>query len=335
MLPETLLSMEPSDSEDDDEDYEEDDYRDDLESSFNALDVSDGTSMSSLDQSPKSTRTADSHPPLTNGRSATIKAHGSKTSVRASESPSRTARNSTETSRIGKTSKHACPPGLRPLFNHILWRIHQETNPDAALDNFILLTNDPAKQAIAQQFGIRAKRLEQLRDAVMREDREFKNHLTVYKKETEEHALKKESELEPKQAQRPKSSHSTLSRAPVESDDEDYVLIKNAPRGPANGTNHQRVFDPNDFGRSNQQHSPRGGRGNFAARGRGGAARGGRGAPTGRGRGGAYIPPQPMFQSPPAPRHDPNQPIDPDSFTRPSNRGNPTRGGRRTLWEPN
>lgn len=327
MLPETLLSMEPSDSEDEDEDYDDDDYRDDLESSFNALDVSDGTSMSSVDQSPKST--------VTNTRPASAKTHGGKTSVSTSGSPSRTARNSTETSRTGKPSRNSCPPGLRPLFNHILWRIHQESNPDAALDNFILLTNDPPKQAIAQQFGIRAKRLEQLRDAVMREDREFKNHLTVYKKETEEHALKKESELEPKPAPRPKSSHSALDKPVVDSDDEDYVLIKNAPRGPASGTNHQRVFDPNDFGRSNQQHSPRGGRGNFPVRGRGGPIRGGRGAPTGRGRGGAYIPPQPMFQSPPAPRHDPNQPIDPDSFTRPATRGNPTRGGRRSLWEPN
>ncbi|KAL1612061.1 hypothetical protein SLS60_000284 [Paraconiothyrium brasiliense] len=331
MLPETLLSMESSASEDEDE---EDEYREDLESSFNALDISDGTSMSSLDQSPKSVRTTESDlfaraSGLTDEK---IQVNNGVTPV--VESPTRTARNSTELPRDQKSPKIGFPHSLRPLFNHILWRIHQETNPDAALDNFILLTNDPIKQSIAQKFGIRAKRLEQLRDAVMREDREFKNHLTVYKKETEEHAMKKESELEPKSVQRPKSSHSTVSKPGIESEEEDCVLIKNAPRGPANGTANQRVFDPNDFGRS-QQHSPRGGRGNVPPRGRGGAIRGGRGAFAGRGRGGAYVPPAPAFQTQPVPRHDPNRPIDPDSFTRPATRGNPIRGGRRTLWEPN
>ncbi|KAF1964879.1 hypothetical protein BU23DRAFT_491294 [Bimuria novae-zelandiae CBS 107.79] len=335
MLPETLLSMESSDSEDE---YDEYDYRDDLESSFNALDISDGTSMSSVDQSPKSARALEPNLRDPIGDSEGDKVLGNQVAACALESPSRTARNSTELRRGDKASKNSFPPSLRPLFNHILWRVHQESNPDAALDNFILLTNDPAKQAIAQKFGIRAKRLEQLRHAVMREDREFKNHLTVYKKETEERALKKESELEPKPAQRPKSSHSALNKLVVDSDDEDFVLIKNAPRGPANSTTttNQRVFDPNEFGRSVPQHSPRRGRGGFAPRGRGSPIRGGRGMPPGRGRGGAYIPPQPSFQPPqPAPRHDPNQPIDPDSFTRPATRGSPVRGGRRTLWEPN
>ena len=331
MLPETLLSMEPSDSEEDD-DEDEDEYQDDLESSLNALDVSDGTSMSSIDQSPKSARTT----PVTATQVAGEKHQGTKSAACPSGSPARTARNSADNSRVTKPSKNNCPLSLRPLFNHILWRIHQESNPDAALDNFILLTNDPVKQAIAQKFGIRAKRLEQLRDAVMREDREFKNHMTVYKKESEEHALKKESELEPKPQPRPKSSHSALSKQAAESDEEEYVLVKNVPRGSANGVSQQRVFDPNEFGRSsNAQKSPRGGRGNLGPRGRGSPLRGNRGASAGRGRGGAYVPPQPVFQPQPAPRHDPNRPIDPDSFTRPATRGNPVRGGRRTLWEPN
>lgn len=329
MLPETLLSMESSGSEDDEEDDDEEDdaYHEDLESSFNALDVSDGTSMSSVDQSPKSARTTEPD------YLVDVKTLASANAAPVVESPARTARNSTELPRGQKPPKNGFPHSLRPLFNHILWRIHQETNPDAALGNFILLTNDTVKQTIAQKFGIRAKRLEQLRDAVMREDREFKNHLTVYKKETEEHALKKESELEPKPAQRPKSSHSSVSKSAVDSDEDDCVLIKNAPRGPASATT-QRLFDPNDFGRATQPHSPRGGRGHVVPRGRGGSVRG-RGAFAGRGRGGTYVPPSPSFQPQPAPRHDPNRPIDPDSFTRPATRGSPIRGGRRSLWEPN
>jgi hypothetical protein len=332
MLPETLLSMESSASEDEDED-EDDEYHEDLESSFNALDVSDGTSMSSVDQSPKSTRTTEPDLFAPASRLADASTLVNSSAAPVVESPTRTARNSAELPRGHKPPKNSFPLSLRPLFNHILWRIHQESNPDAALDNFILLTNDSVKQAIAQKFGVRAKRLEQLRDAVMREDREFKNHLTVYKKETEELALKKESELEPKSAQRPKSSHSSVSKSAIDSDEDDCVLMKNAPRGPAS-TTPQRVFDPNDFGRATPPHSPRGGRGNLVPRGRGGSIRG-RGAFAGRGRGGAYIPPAPSFQPQPAPRHDPNRPIDPDSFTRPATRGSPMRGGRRSLWEPN
>lgn len=329
MLPETLLSMEDSDSEDDDDEYHED-----LESSFNALDVSDGTSMSSthsLEPSPKASRPTESDLPALASESEDEKLQDYESAVPVVESPSRTARNSTELTRTGKSPKSSFPLSLRPFFNHILWRIHKESNPDAALENFILLTNDPTKQNIAQKFGIRAKRLEQLRDAVLREDREFKNHLAIYKKESEDHALKKESQLEPKAAERPKSSNCALSKSAVESDEE--VLTKSAPRGPASSTNNQRVLDPNDFGRTTPQHSPRGGRGSFVPRGRGGPIRGGRGAFSPRGR--AYVPPAPSFQSPPPPRHDPNQPIDPDSFTRPVTRGPPVRGGRRTLWEPN
>ncbi|KAF1949912.1 hypothetical protein CC80DRAFT_520248 [Byssothecium circinans] len=316
LLPETLLSMEDSESDDDD-------YAEDLESSFNALDVSDETSMSSthsLEPSPKASRTSRASMPQ-------------KRTIVHSQSPDRTARNSGELSRSGKSPRSAVPTYLRPLFNHILWRIHRESNPDAALESFILLTNDPNKQAIAQKFGIRAKRLEQLRDAVAREDREYKNHLAMFKMETE--ALK--DAHKEKAAERPKSSHSNVSKPAVDSDDEDEIILKRAPRGPANPTNNHRVFDPNEFGRTNQHNSPRGNRGGFnGPRGRGvprggPLLRGGRGAFAPRGN---YVPPGPSFRPPPAPRHDPNQPIDPDSFTRPAPRGNAIRGGKRSLWEP-
>jgi hypothetical protein len=198
---------------------------------------------------------------------------------------------------------------------------------------------------IAQKFGVRAKRLEQLRDTVAREDRELKNHLTIYNMEVnpkppvanekaspEKVSPKKELVL-PKHS--PKSS--VDSKDEVDSDDEDVVLLKRAPRGPqAQANSNPRVWDPNDFGRANQQQSPRGG-----------GARGGRATPRGRGgpvrgrgafapRGASYVPPGPAFRAPPAPRAnaDPNQPLDPDSFTRPVPRASTVRG-RRKLWEPN
>jgi hypothetical protein len=323
LLPETLLSMVESESDEDDE------YMEDLESSLNALDVSDETSMSStrsMEQSPK--------PSLSRASVHSGSEHDSGKDIQSSAPPLRTVHKSSELQRTSKSPKSSVPIYLRSLFNHILWRIHKESNPDAALENFILLTNDPSKQVIAQKFGIRAKRLEQLRDAVAREDREFRNHLAMYKMETE---ARKASSHPEKPEERPVSSHSSVSKSAADSDDEDEVILKRAPRGPSNPTN-GRIFDPNDFGRTNQQSSPRGNRGGFGGpRGRG-SPRGGGVAPRG-GRGGyaprgAYIPPGPTFRSLPAPRHDPNQPIDPDSFARPAIRGNAVRGARRSLWEP-
>ena len=77
---------------------------------------------------------------------------------------------------------------LQPLFNYILWRIHQELNPAAALETFIFLCNDPSKTNAAKGFDIRSKRLEQLRDVVGREDREFRNRQSMLNKEGQQQA---------------------------------------------------------------------------------------------------------------------------------------------------
>jgi hypothetical protein len=120
-----------------------------------------------------------------------------------------------------------------------------------------------------------------------------------------------------------------------DSDEEDAVLFK-APKGPAAEINNHRVFDPNEFARTNLHHSPRGGRGGPVQPRRLHGP-----PPPFRGRGnftprGSYVAPGPAFRAPPAPRHDPNQPLDPNSFTRPVVHASPARGGRgRKLWEPN
>lgn len=329
LLPQTLLSMEDSESE-------EDDYHEDLESSFNALDVSDESSMSSthsLDEAPKTPESPKSF--MSKGLTSADEAeHKEKAAVFLRESPERTARRSPDTAGANDPTKGTVPVYLQPLFSHILWRINKEDNPDAALESFLLLTNDPTKQVIAQKFGIRAKRLEQLRDAVAREDREYKNHLTLQQLETQTTAPASVP-VAPKAAERPKSSPMNEIKPEDNSDDDDVVLFSRAPRAPAADLKAQRIIDPNDFARTNQHSSPRGGRGGYMPpRGRGGP-------PPFRGRGnfaprGAYVPPGPTFRAPPAPRHDPNQPLDPNSFTRPAVRGGPVRGGRgRKLWEPN
>lgn len=332
MLPQTLLSMDDSESDDDD-------YHEDLESSFNALDMSDETSMSSThsldDTAPKTPESPRSMMSKTRTGNEDYNTRKEDMNAISMESPDRTARNSAEIARGERSPKRVVPVYLRPLFNHVLWRINKESNPDAALATYILLTNDPTKQMVAQKFGVRAKRLEQLRDTVAREDREYKNHLTLHRIESESNIAKENTPAAPKAAERPQSSHSAQGKPEEEgSDDEDVVLFQRAPRGPAATTNSQRVWDPNEFGRTNQQQSPRGGRGGYAA------SRG-RGSPSSRGRGafvprGAYVPPGPSARAPPAPRHDPNAPIDPNSYARPGPRASPARGGSgRKLWEPN
>ncbi len=299
MLPETLLSIDDSESEDD---Y----YHEDLESSFNALDVSDETSMSStqslkntLPRTPESPRSALSKNKIADHAEPILEQNPTALPL---DSPDRTARNSAEFPRGARPSKRAVPDSLKPLFNHVLWRINKESNPDAALASFILLTNDTTKQLIASKFGIRAKRLEQLRDTVAREDREYKNHLTLHKIESESNIAKKSTSTPLKTAERPSSSHSNLDKQEDVSDDEDVVLFQRTPRGPAATTNNQRVWDPNDFGRTKEQQSPRSGRG-------GHLAPRGRGMPSPRGRGtfvprGAYTPPTPSARPPPAPATD-------------------------------
>jgi hypothetical protein len=347
-VPETLLSLEESDS---------DEYSEDMDSSFAQLDLSDETSVSSshsLDHPPKSPQS-----PMSAFSTASSKMEdGAVANTKALAPPINTVRNTAEVARSEHTTKGAVPVHLQPLFSHILWRIHKESNPEAALASSIMLTNDPQKQTIAQKFGIRAKRLEQLRDVVAREDREYKNHLTIHKLEsgtTKPHAaIETPSKNVGSNSPRNSSANSVKSSDPTtagshlavpaksdttkeeDSDDEDVVLFR-APRGPqAQNASPQRVIDPNDFGRA--KHLPlrgaRGGRGGFVPRGRGGPP---------RGRGGfgfvhaerSSVPTVPPFRPPPVTRYDPNQPIDPNSFARPTPRASPMRGNRRKLWEPN
>lgn len=188
------------------------------------------------------------------------------------------------------------PLSVRPLFNHVLWRIHQNRGQDPHVDNsFVLLTNDPRKQAVAQRFGVRVKRLEQLREAIVREDRDYKNRLQFFRKESE--------------ARRVEGSGGDEQRDNG-NEDEDEVLLKRPARASQSDSGRQ-IWDPNAFGRVPQP---------ARARGRGGF------------RGSAHD----HTHSPPEnkPGPGPDRLIDPNSFARPPPNFRRSRGGRRRLWEP-
>ncbi|CAD0110277.1 unnamed protein product [Aureobasidium uvarum] len=241
------------------------------------------------------------------------------------------------------SSTSGVPSHLRPLFNYILWRIHQELDPVAALESFIFLTDDPTKTKLAQRFGIRTKSLADIRYVVAREEREFKNRQLVQRKEIESNtvlalpdtrattakAVKEEDKVRPELLpvdERP---------APVSEDEEDEVLLKRPPKAPAamlaqhkSPKPANKAMDPNNFSRGAQtptRGNARGGggfRGN-ASRGRGAASF----APATTGRGAASV------KLDLTPTTNGNGPIDPNSFTRPAANTNKFRGGRR-LWVP-
>nr|POE87002.1 hypothetical protein CFP56_64032 [Quercus suber] len=238
------------------------------------------------------------------------------------------------------------PVRLQALFNYILWRVHQELDPIAALESFIFLCNDPSKVNYARGFDIRYKRLEQLREAVSREERDSRQRRSLQNRGTDA-VLSTEAELPPTPAQDDEES------------DDNEVVFKPPPRAPAAMLQKQpnNVMDPNAFSRStaasssenkapSQSLSPRQskaqpqsqrdrGTAPFSHRGNGrhsvrGATRGrGANSPAGSKRGGF----SPVTRATEISATSPERQIDPDSFTRPRGSGYAGRGGRK-LWVP-
>jgi len=336
LLPETLLSMKP-----------ESEASDDVAADMDGLHI-DQEDMESASESSRDSNELRTHTPSSprSAYSASSPAVMHSSPYKGAKTPpmpvnGRVGHMKTYSNGSFKTGESASvvPLNYKRLFNYIVWRINHGQQYSGTLSNdldtFILLTNDDRKRQIAQRFGIRAKRLEQLRDIVAREDREYKNRQTVLKKEIE---AKNEDE----------------------SDDEEEVLLKRAPKGPKDGVQTQKIWDPNSYGRkqptltgpapapasaptpvpvprtalppphtsiNSSLRGGRGGRGNM----RGGPA-------NGRGNFGprsvnSNIPRQPQPQKREV--YDPSKPIDPDSFSRPVTAASPARGHRRKLWEPN
>lgn len=154
--------------------------------------------------------------------------------IKAASSPAKQTPIVPDQNQVSNTS---VPPRLQPLFNYILWRIHQEIDPVSALESFIFLCNDQSKVNYAKGFEIRTKRLEQLREAIGREDRDFKNRQMVLQRENQ-NAL-------------------TTQAKGVASDE---TIKKSPPTAPAAMVAQQQtatnVIDPDAFGRPPVAQSP-------------------------------------------------------------------------------
>ena len=268
--------------------------------------------------------------------------------TKAASSPAKQPGDINRTNESSTSTSSSVPGKLQPLMNYILWRIHQELDPAAALESFIFLCNDPNKVHWAKGFDIRCKRLEQLRETVGREHRDFQNRQNMQSRENQQ------------------QSTPAVNVAPkAQPEDDDEVVYKPLfPRGPATGNQlpPPKVIDPNAFGRTPQsivapvearapgstpsQQSPRlntvqtyqvrsGPSIPFAPRvNPRGAFRGG---PRGRGNSplgrGGFAPVTRPVNGVQQIAVQPNGQIDPDSFTRPRGSGYTGRGGRK-LWVP-
>lgn len=237
------------------------------------------------------------------------------------------------------------PNSLQSFFNHIMWRIKKDPTTTSQLDSYILVTNDNAKQVLAQRFGIRVKRLEQMRDIINKETSHLNGKVTT-----------------PELSAQPTKSNGMSSSVPIldeqhaiegaakdTTDDDEEILIrpKQPPKGPQamqtpKSPGKPQVFDPNSFGR-NPGHS---GRNSGRGRGAFGSPRSNAGSgrfqerPTSSGRGAIYTVRRGggggggQQQQPPATPLDLSRPIDPNAFSRATaGATRAVRGGRR-LWEP-
>ncbi|KAK3719451.1 hypothetical protein LTR37_004309 [Vermiconidia calcicola] len=333
-VPRTLFS-ETDGLEDGEADLEDDATADDDMNNLTLADVDRKTSGSSA----ASDRSRSASPSSMQSHRSSVSAPSPPTSpAKALSSPPKPVAVPTTGS---SPSSSVVPARLQSLFNYILWRIHQEENPVAALESFIFLCNDQSKVNYAKGFEIRAKRLEQLRDAISREDRDYRNRQLVLQREHQNTTT----------AAAPPSLKQSV-------DDDDEVVYKPPPKAPAamlpKQQPPQNVIDPDAFGRSGpvgappvqmqpklQPRSPRPHNASpqpgrnlqslpFAPR---GSPRGAfRGGP--RGRGNLMVPSRGGFA--PNVRMDnnfANGQIDPNSFVRPRGSGYTGRGGRK-LWVP-
>jgi hypothetical protein len=243
------------------------------------------------------------------------------------------------------------PDSLRQFFNHIMWRIKQDPTTTTHLDSYLLLTNDNAKQILARRFGIRTKRIEQMRDLIDKHDKEsttmIQNGITT-----------------------PQRTPVLAPAAPISEaatdedvDDEDEEVIFMKPRRGHATPNQPKSpepirVDPNSFSRPPppgpaNRGNPRGSRGFGSPRSTNGSRFQDRERererpfterPPSSGRGALYTPRRGGAMTAAQQRTEPldlTKPIDPDAFERGTvsggrgGRGGRGRGGGRgRLWEP-
>lgn len=250
----------------------------------------------------------------------------------------------TQSNQTNNQSSDDVPVSLRPLLDYILWRIHQENDPTAALNTFLFLTDDPIKQQCAQRFGIRTKTLSELRNVIAKEGPDVRGRENLSRKESIKtyQAFTRPSPVNttpiapaPQVLPLPKTEQpiqvsDSVSTTGVPDDEEDEVLLHRTPtsRPQASQAPQARgnVIDPNQFTRNFSNSS----RGTRNARGSPGIQRGpSRGLSSPRGGHSTRGRVKPNIGA-----TQDHTPIDPDSFSRSGSEKRGSLRGTRRLWNP-
>jgi hypothetical protein len=84
--------------------------------------------------------------------------------------------------RGGSTSAAGVPRSIQALLNCVLWRVHKGASSSDGWGSFLLVTNDLETLSWAQKFDISVNRLDQLGQAIRREEADYKSRLSLFER---------------------------------------------------------------------------------------------------------------------------------------------------------
>jgi hypothetical protein len=150
--------------------------------------------------------------------------------------------------RGGSTSAAGVPRSIQPLLNCILWRIHRKPFSSDSLGSFFLVTDDLESLSWAQKFGISVKRLDQLGQAIRREEADYKSRLSLFEKSKSAGKSRKDEAEEPPILRSRAPTSPKRDTRPLMEHQDDRSTVHNA-------SNSRTVISPNSFSRGMESKS--------------------------------------------------------------------------------
>jgi len=135
----------------------------------------------------------------------------------------------------------AIPTRFRPLLNFVVWRTYHFDLSTSSAGTYVLLTNDPTTQKLAQKFGVRAKMLSQVRTIVAKEG-------SNTSQEEDPHGNEEDSTQDAAGEDDIIDAVGDM-RAVDERDEDEVIYVPPSSSQPLQENIKTTVIDPNHFGR--------------------------------------------------------------------------------------
>ena len=133
----------------------------------------------------------------------------------------------TSAAEVASSDETSCvPPDLQPLFCYVIWQLASPLISHSSFSSILFVTNDYRKLAVARKLGIPAHPLDQLRELVLREERDFKNRELLYHKE---HGIPPGSSPSAPKPRQIALNRPGRAREGLDTDDDEVVLFKRSP----------------------------------------------------------------------------------------------------------